>query len=74
MISGTVKSGQAGAAGAQGAKDLGRNTAQSLLGRGTEEGKQQLSIFPTRILLATDGSEEAELALRMAVELGRIDI
>ena len=28
-----------------------------------------MSIFLTRILLATDGSEEAELALRMAVEL-----
>jgi nucleotide-binding universal stress UspA family protein len=28
-----------------------------------------VSIFPTKILLATDGSEEAELALRMAVEL-----
>ncbi len=28
-----------------------------------------MSIFPTRILLATDGSEEAQLALRTAVEL-----
>src|SRR5215211_4120367 len=28
-----------------------------------------MSIFPTRILLATDGSEEAELAASMAVEL-----
>src|SRR5215204_3077957 len=28
-----------------------------------------MSIFPTRILLATDGSEEAELAALMAVEL-----
>jgi len=28
-----------------------------------------MSIFPTRILLATDGSEEAELALRTAVDL-----
>jgi nucleotide-binding universal stress UspA family protein len=28
-----------------------------------------MSIFPTRILLATDGSEEAELALKTAVDL-----
>jgi nucleotide-binding universal stress UspA family protein len=28
-----------------------------------------MSIFPTRILLATDGSEEAELARRTAVDL-----
>ena len=28
-----------------------------------------MSIFPTRVLLATDGSEEAELALRTAVDL-----
>jgi nucleotide-binding universal stress UspA family protein len=28
-----------------------------------------MSIFPTKILLATDGSEEAELALRAAVDL-----
>ncbi len=28
-----------------------------------------MSIFPTRILLATDGSEEAELAALRAVEL-----
>ncbi len=34
-------------------------------GKGTEE----MSIFPTKILLATDGSEEAELALRTAVDI-----
>src|SRR5215207_8903266 len=28
-----------------------------------------MSIFPTKILLATDGSEEAKLALRTAVDL-----
>lgn len=28
-----------------------------------------MSIFPTKILLATDGSEEGELALRTAVDL-----
>ena len=28
-----------------------------------------MSIFPTRVLLATDGSEEAELALKTAVDL-----
>ena len=28
-----------------------------------------MSIFPTKILLATDGSEEAELAARTAIDL-----
>jgi nucleotide-binding universal stress UspA family protein len=28
-----------------------------------------MSIFPTKILLATDGSEEANLAIRTAVDL-----
>jgi nucleotide-binding universal stress UspA family protein len=28
-----------------------------------------MSIFPTKILLATDGSEEAELAARTAADL-----
>jgi nucleotide-binding universal stress UspA family protein len=33
-----------------------------------------MSIFPTRILLATDGSEEAELATRAAADLaGKTD-
>jgi nucleotide-binding universal stress UspA family protein len=31
----------------------------------------QMSIFPTRILLATDGSEEAQLAAKTAAELAR---
>jgi nucleotide-binding universal stress UspA family protein len=31
----------------------------------------EMSIFPTKILLATDGSEEAELALRTAVALAK---
>jgi nucleotide-binding universal stress UspA family protein len=35
----------------------------------SEEG--QMSIFPTKILLATDGSSEAELATRTAVDLGQ---
>ncbi len=30
-----------------------------------------MNIFPTRVLLATDGSEEAELALRAAADLAR---
>jgi nucleotide-binding universal stress UspA family protein len=35
-----------------------------------EEGRSlKMSIFPTKILLATDGSEEAELALWTAVDL-----
>jgi nucleotide-binding universal stress UspA family protein len=38
---------------------------------GTSTGKESdaMSIFPTRILLATDGSEEAELAALRAVDL-----
>ena len=31
-----------------------------------------MSIFPTRVLLATDGSGEAELATRTAVDLARM--
>jgi nucleotide-binding universal stress UspA family protein len=31
----------------------------------------EMSIFPTKILLATDGSSEAELATRTAVDLGQ---
>ena len=31
-----------------------------------------MSIFPTRILLATDGSEDAELAASTAVGVARI--
>ena len=34
-----------------------------------EQREEMGSIFPTRILLATDGSQEAELALWMAVDL-----
>ena len=30
-----------------------------------------MSIFPTKILLATDGSSEAELATRTAVDIGQ---
>jgi nucleotide-binding universal stress UspA family protein len=30
-----------------------------------------MSIFPTKILLATDGSEEAELAARTAADLAK---
>jgi nucleotide-binding universal stress UspA family protein len=36
----------------------------------SEEGK--MSIFPTRVLLATDGSGEAELSTRTAVDLTRM--
>jgi nucleotide-binding universal stress UspA family protein len=34
--------------------------------------EDEMSIFPTRILLATDGSGEAELATRTAVDLARM--
>ena len=30
-----------------------------------------MSIFPTKVLLATDGSEEAELASRTAADLAK---
>jgi nucleotide-binding universal stress UspA family protein len=33
--------------------------------------EDEMSIFPTKILLATDGSSEAELAARTAVDLGK---
>ncbi len=36
-----------------------------------EEGREEMRVFPTKILLSTDGSEEAELALRAAAELAR---
>jgi len=34
-----------------------------------QEGVREMSIFPTKILLATDGSKEASLAARTAVDL-----
>ena len=37
---------------------------------GAERGGE-MSIFPTKILLATDGSREARLAARIAVDLAR---
>jgi nucleotide-binding universal stress UspA family protein len=43
--------------------------AQVLDGTSTGKESDAMSIFPTRILLATDGSEEAELAALRAVEL-----
>jgi nucleotide-binding universal stress UspA family protein len=36
-----------------------------------ERGAERMSIFPTKILLATDGSEDAELAATTAVGLAR---
>jgi nucleotide-binding universal stress UspA family protein len=39
--------------------------------RASSEGNQ-MSIFPTKILLATDGSSEAELATQTAVDLARM--
>jgi nucleotide-binding universal stress UspA family protein len=43
---------------------MGRNC-----GNPSGEEREEVSIFPTRMLLATDGSEEAELALRAAASL-----
>ena len=34
--------------------------------------EDEMSIFPTKILLATDGSSESELATRTAVDLARM--
>jgi nucleotide-binding universal stress UspA family protein len=39
--------------------------------RGGSEGKNEMSLFASRILLAIGGSEEADLALRVAVELAK---
>ena len=33
--------------------------------------EDEMSIFPTKVLLAIDGSSEAELATRTAVDLGQ---
>jgi hypothetical protein len=37
--------------------------------RSSESEENQISIFPTKILLAADGTSEAQLAVRTAVEL-----
>jgi nucleotide-binding universal stress UspA family protein len=37
----------------------------------SSDGGAEMSIFPTKILLATDGSSQAELATRTAVDLGK---
>ena len=39
------------------------------VGESVEQGGYPMSIFSTTIVLATDGSEEAELAARTAVDL-----
>jgi nucleotide-binding universal stress UspA family protein len=43
--------------------------AQALDGTSTGKESDAMSIFPTRILLATDGSEEAQLAALRAVDI-----
>jgi nucleotide-binding universal stress UspA family protein len=50
---------------------LARTSTRRASSRGRNRGRkeQEMSIFSTRILLATDGSEEAELALKTAVDL-----
>ena len=49
---------------------LGRMTSYLSHTDGAERGGE-MSIFPTKILLATDGSTEAELAARTAVDLSQ---
>ena len=39
------------------------------VGESVEQGGYPMSIFSTTIVLATDGSEEAELAARSAIDL-----
>jgi Universal stress protein family len=39
------------------------------VGESIEQGGDPMSISPTKILLATDGSEEAEFAARTAADL-----
>src|ERR687890_283463 len=46
-----------------------RPTKKVAVETGKVQQKEEASIFPTKILLATDGSEEAELALLTAVDL-----
>jgi nucleotide-binding universal stress UspA family protein len=43
--------------------------AQDLVGAPTGKESSAMSIFPTKILLATDGSEEAELARTTAMDM-----
>jgi hypothetical protein len=45
--------------------------AQVLDGTSTGKESDAMSIFPTRILLATDGSEEADLAAFRAVDIAQ---
>ena len=47
------------------------SSARASTRRASSRGRKEheMSIFPTRILLATDGSEEAKLALKTAVDL-----
>jgi len=42
-----------------------------MTGSAVSRGEDELSIFPTHILLATDGSPHADLAARVAVDLAR---
>src|SRR5215213_8323741 len=46
--------------------------SRSVWRRGPRARGNQMSIFPTKILLATDGSSEAELATQTAVDLARM--
>jgi nucleotide-binding universal stress UspA family protein len=42
-----------------------------MTGSAVSRGEDEMSIFPTHILLATDGSPHADLAARVAVDLAR---
>jgi nucleotide-binding universal stress UspA family protein len=50
----------------------GRPDAIIRVGSPASSEEDEMSIFPTRILLATDGSGEAELATRTAVDLAQM--
>jgi len=47
------------------------SAVRSLSPHRRREGGEEMSIFPTTILLATDGSRDAELALTTAVDLAK---
>jgi len=52
----------------------GRSDAIIRVGILVSSEEDEMSIFPTRILLATDGSAEAELATGTAVDLARMSV
>jgi hypothetical protein len=48
-----------------------RQVASYIHGANVEGGDKLMSIYPTRLLLATDGSEDANLAAQATIELSK---